>query len=193
MNRRAMVMLAGVGLAVAISGQQAHDAGVSIARAAEAQVGVTTIYDPSYVRLAYPGGDVPLERGVCSDVVVRAFRAIDVDLQVEVHDDMRRHFDEYPDRWGLRSTDRSIDHRRVPNLMTFFVRQGKSVGDEAWREGDVVAWRLPNGLHHIGIVSTIQVPESDRPFVVHNIGLGAELEDLIGQLEVIGHYRWGMR
>src|SRR6185503_15331399 len=124
-----------------------------------AQVGVTVRYDPSYRQLDYPGGDVPRDRGVCSDVVVRAFRAVGVDLQVAVHEDMQQHFRDYPQLWGLRAPDRNIDHRRVPNLMRYFERQGKRVAPGAgYRPGDVVAWRLPNGLLHIGVVAEQRGP-----------------------------------
>src|SRR5437763_3915881 len=118
----------------------------TIASAALAQVGVTTAYDPAYAHLRYPGGDVPRDRGVCSDVVVRAFRAAGVDLQVAVHEDMAAHFAAYPKMWGLGHPDKNIDHRRVPNLMTYFTRRGKSLAlDAPFAPGDVVAWRLPNG------------------------------------------------
>jgi len=156
--------------------------GAKLANAALAQVGVTTIYDSSYVKLRYPGGDVPEIRGVCADVIVRAFRDIGVDLQVAVHEDMRDHFAAYPKIWGLTSPDANIDHRRVPNLMKFFERRGKKVAGE-FEAGDVVAWRLPNGLYHIGIVSA-----PDR--VVHNIGYGAQNEDVLHAWKIIGHYRW---
>lgn len=163
----------------------------AIARAAAGQVGVTTLYDPSYVGLAYPGGDVPLERGVCADVVVRAFRAAGVDLQVEVHEDMKRNFAAYPRNWGLRRTDRNIDHRRVPNLMKYFERKGKSLPlDAAYEPGDVVAWRLPNGLHHIGVVAEARAPGARHRAVVHNIGAGARSEDVLYAFQILGHYRW---
>ncbi|MGA7616097.1 MAG: DUF1287 domain-containing protein [Thermoanaerobaculia bacterium] len=162
-----------------------------LAAAALAQVGITRIYDPSYVRIPYPGGDVPLERGVCADVVVRAFRAIGVDLQVAVHQDMIRAFHAYPQSWGLRRPDPNIDHRRVPNLMRFFDRKGKSLPlDRDFRPGDVVAWRLPNGLLHIGMVSSRKVPHAERYQMVHNIGEGARLEDVLEEFTIIGHYRW---
>lgn len=156
-----------------------------LAAAARAQVGVTTIYDPAYRTLKYPGGDLPKERGVCADVIVRAFREIGVDLQVAVHEDMTAHFADYPKMWGLRKPDKNIDHRRVPNLMRYFSRKGKSLPvDGTYEPGDVVAWRLPGGLYHIGIVST------DRGLVVHNIGAGAQLEDVLHAFPIIGHYRW---
>jgi uncharacterized protein YijF (DUF1287 family) len=168
---------------------QAVARGLSIARAAEAQVGVTVRYDSTYRRLDYPGGDVPRDRGVCSDVVVRAFREVGVDLQVAVHEDMQRHFRDYPQLWGLRGPDRNIDHRRVPNLMRYFDRQGKRVAPGAgYRAGDVVAWRLSNGLLHIGVVA--EERGARDPLMVHNIGYGARLEDVLRAYDEIGHYRW---
>jgi uncharacterized protein YijF (DUF1287 family) len=161
----------------------------TIAASAVSQVGVTTIYDPSYHQLRYPGGDLPPERGVCADVVVRAFRGAGIDLQREVHEDMRRNFGIYPRNWGLRAPDTNIDHRRVPNLMTFFTRRGKKVND-AFETGDVVAWRLPGGLYHIGIVASDVVPGTTRHYMVHNIGNGAQKEDVLNAFAIIGHYRW---
>jgi uncharacterized protein len=162
-----------------------------IASAAMAQVGVTRHYDPSYVQLTYPGGDIPVERGVCADVVVRAFRRIGVDLQVAVHEDMKKAFRAYPQLWGLYRPDANIDHRRVPNLMTFFERTGKSIRLHAsYEPGDVVAWKLPNGLYHIGIVSPIRNSSHTEYPVVHNIGYGTQNEDVLREFEIIGHYRW---
>ena len=163
----------------------------TIARAAAGQVGVTTLYDPSYVGLAYPGGDVPPDRGVCADVVVRAFRAAGIDLQVEVHQDMKGSFAAYPRNWGLRRPDRNIDHRRVPNLMKYFERKGKSLPlDALYEPGDVVAWRLPNGLHHIGVVAEDRVPGARHRYAIHNIGAGARKEDVLYAFKILGHYRW---
>lgn len=166
------------------------DVRIRLAAAARAQVGVTRSYDPSYVRLAYPGGDVPVDRGVCADVVVRACRAVGWDLQVTVHDDMAVQFDRYPTRWGLRRPDANIDHRRVLNLMTWFDRQGWSIPITAqaadYQAGDIVAWDLGQGLTHIGIV----VPNvQGRPSIVHNIGQGAQHEDVLFSWPQIGHYR----
>jgi hypothetical protein len=161
----------------------AHAAtGPQLAAAAERQVGVTIVYDPTYVQLRYPGGGLPLERGVCADVIVRAFRHIGVDLQRELHEDMRANFRLYPKMWGLAAPDANIDHRRVPNLMKFFERRGKTTR-ASFAPGDVVAWRLPGGLYHIGIVA-------DAPYVVHNIGRGALREDILFAYPIIGHYRW---
>ena len=178
-----------LGIAGSAAAQAPHLA--RLAGAAEAQVGVTTIYDPSYRSLRYPGGDLPKERGVCADVIVRAFREIGVDLQVALHEDMTRHFGEYPKMWGLRRPDPNIDHRRVPNLMRYFTRQGKNLPLEGrFAPGDVVAWRLPNGLYHIGIVSSRPRHGGPDYLVVHNIGAGAQNEDVLRAFRIIGHYRW---
>jgi uncharacterized protein YijF (DUF1287 family) len=159
-----------------------------------AQTEQTTIYDPAYVRLTYPGGDLPMERGVCADVIVRAFRKGGVDLQKEVHEDMRRDFAAYPKRWGLRAPDTNIDHRRVPNLMTYFKRRGKSLpitsDAKDYEPGDVVAWDLGGGQTHIGLVVNLRPREGERYYVVHNIGAGARLEDVLFAWRQIGHYRY---
>ncbi len=163
----------------------------ALARAAREQVGVTVHYAPGYVRLAYPNGDIPPDRGVCTDVIIRAFRKIGVDLQKEIHEDMRKHFNEYPDLWSMRSPDANIDHRRVPNLMAYFKRKGKSVElNDEYKPGDVVAWRLSSGLYHIGIVAAEMVPGKKHRFIIHNIGEGAKEEDVLREYETIGHYRW---
>jgi uncharacterized protein YijF (DUF1287 family) len=165
--------------------------GISLAQAAARQVGVTKVYDPAYVRISYPNGDVPAERGVCADVVVRAFRRVGVDLQAEVHADMVKSFGAYPRSWGLRRPDSNIDHRRVPNLMKYFERRGKKLLlDKPYQPGDVVAWRLPGGLFHIGVVAEDRVPGTDRPYMIHNIGEGARKEDVLHAFEILGHYRW---
>jgi hypothetical protein len=154
----------------------------------------TRLYDPSYVKLDYPNGDAPIDRGVCADVIVRAFRKGDVDLQKEIHEDMKNHFAKYPRKWGAKKPDKNIDHRRVPNLMTWFERQGKSlpISKEAkdYLPGDVVCWELDNGLSHIGLVSEIKVKDQDCYAVVHNIGSGAQLEDALFAWKIIGHYRY---
>lgn len=165
----------------------------TIAGAARAQIGVTTAYDPTYRRLAYPGGDVPAATGVCCDVVVRALRtAHGFDLQKAVHEDMGAHFAVYPKKWGLKQPDANIDHRRVPNLQTFFTRRGwsLSVGRSAadYVAGDIVTWVLDNGLVHIGIVSDRQSRDG-TPLVVHNIGRGAQEEDVLFTWTITGHYR----
>lgn len=160
---------------------------------ARSQVGVTLGYDPAYRRLDYPGGDVPLATGVCSDVLIRALRAQGLDLQRRVHEDMRAHFSAYPNNWGLARPDRNIDHRRVPNLMTLFQRQGLAltVSDKPadYRAGDIVTWDLGNGLGHIGLVSDRR-SAAGVPLILHNIGRGALEEDILFAYRITGHYRF---
>jgi uncharacterized protein len=160
---------------------------------ARKQIGITTRYDPAYVVLAYPNGDVPKDRGVCTDVVIRAFRTQGLDLQQRVHDDMRANFKRYPQKWGLRGPDRNIDHRRVPNLQTWFARQGWTIappGERAndFRSGDLVTWMLPGNLPHIGIVSD-RKSLFGTPLIIHNIGRGAREEDILFEYRITGHYR----
>lgn len=160
--------------------------------AARTQVGVTVRYDGSYRRLPYPGGDVALDRGVCSDVLIRAYRQVGVDLQVLVHDDMTSHWSEYPHLWGLHRPDSNIDHRRVPNLAAFFRRHGAALPTTSdpslYNTGDIVTWRLIGGLPHIGIVSSKLA--GSRPLVIHNIGRGAREEDVLFSYSVTGHFRY---
>ena len=167
--------------------------GEDIAAAARRQVGVTVHYDPAYRRIGYPNGDVAAERGVCTDVIVRALRVSrGMDLQRAVHEDLVAHPKAYPRRWGTGGPDTNIDHRRVPNLMTFFERRGfgkplsSQPGD--YLAGDIVAWDLGGGTLHIGIVSELRA-ENGTPLVVHNIGAGAREEDLLFRYRILGHYR----
>jgi uncharacterized protein YijF (DUF1287 family) len=166
-----------------------------ILAAAQAQVGVTRRYDSSYQTLKYPGGDVPLERGVCTDVVVRALRvARRLDLQKLVHEDLAAHWDAYPHqrRWRLSKPDPNIDHRRVPNLMTYFKRAGYALAParngQGYLPGDIVAWDLGRGVLHIGIVSDL-TSVAGTPLVVHNIGSGVREEDILFRFTIIGQYR----
>lgn len=158
------------------------------------QTTYTTSYDPAYAKLAYPNGDVPLVTGVCADVIVRALREGGVDLQKEVHEDMTRSFARYPQKWGARRADKNIDHRRVPNLMTWFERQGKALllssDEKNYQPGDIVAWELGNGRLHIGMISAVKVAGAERYAVVHNINAGARLEDVLFAWKIIGHYRY---
>jgi uncharacterized protein len=184
-----MRMLAALVLALPLAAQTPLQQMIA---GAKAQVGVTRGYDGSYRRIAYPNGDVPLATGVCTDVVVRAFRRAGLDLQVLVHEDMKRNFGAYPKNWGLRRPDTNIDHRRVPNLATFFTRKGKSLrvtqNGADYKPGDIVTWRLSSGVPHIGVVSDVR--RGSRYLVVHNIGGGAQLEDVLFEYELTGHYRW---
>ncbi|MBO0858854.1 MAG: DUF1287 domain-containing protein [Chloracidobacterium sp.] len=154
----------------------------------------TTGYDPSYVSIAYPNGDVSIETGVCADVIVRAFRKAGIDLQKEIHEDMTKNFSKYPRKWGARRPDSNIDHRRALNLMIWFDRQGKALpitkDAKDYLPGDVVSWDLDNGLPHIGMVSKIKAEGTERYAVVHNIGLGARTEDVLFLWKITGHYRY---
>ncbi len=151
-------------------------------------------YDGRYVSIDYPGGDVPASIGVCTDLVIRAYRQLGIDLQQLVHQDMTQAFSEYPDNWGLTRPDTNIDHRRVPNLQTFFNRQNASlpISDKGndYQPGDLVTWRLPGNLPHIGIIVDQRSADDERPLVVHNIGRGPELEDILFDYPVTGHYRF---
>lgn len=166
-------------------------------RLAIAASGITdrdVVYDTSYIQLEYPGGDVPAGRGVCTDLVIRAYRQIGIDLQVDVHEDMTANFDLYPTSFGLSGPDPNIDHRRVPNLMTFFSRRGKvlPVTDDFrdYRPGDIVTCEFVGGLTHIGIVSAYRIRGTDRFLVVHNGGYGQVLEDTLVRWKLTGHYRY---
>lgn len=171
----------------------ADDPGARLAAAAREQIGVTVVYDSSYQRLDYPGGDIALERGVCTDVLIRAYRRLGVDLQVLVHEDMAADFEAYPQFWGLSRPDRSIDHRRVSNLATFFRRQGQVLAvsrrPDDYAGGDIVTWRLASGVPHIGIVSD-RLGEAGAPLVIHNIGRGTLEEDVLFAYVVTGRYRF---
>lgn len=159
---------------------------------AQRQIGVTTYYDGSYRRIAYPGGDVAPERGVCTDVIIRAYRHTGIDLQRLVHEDMRRAWHAYPRLWGLTRPDTNIDHRRVPNLAKFFQRHGEvlviSTNPADYQPGDLVTWRLDSNLPHIGIVSTKSTGK--RPWIIHNIGAGVREEDVLFHFTITGHYRY---
>ncbi len=159
-----------------------------IVQAARSQIGKTLRYDPAYTALSYPMGDVPLEKGVCTDVVIRALRQQNIDLQALVHRDMKSHFADYPRRWGLKQPDPNIDHRRVPNLIVYFTRQGWATRDTQYRAGDIVTWEL-NGsrLPHIGIVSNRK--KGDIPLIIHNIGAGTREDDILFKHKITGHFR----
>lgn len=173
---------------------QTRDIGAEIAAAALEQTKTRVVYDPAYVVLTYPGGDVPADRGVCADVIVRALRKLGPDLQVLVHEDMKANFAAYPKRWGLKKPDRNIDHRRVPNLETFFRREGLrralTTAAANFRAGDIVSWNLRGDagvLPHIGIVTAKKT--RGRPMIVHNIGAGVRHEDVLFEWKMTGHFR----
>lgn len=152
------------------------------------------IYDPAYFTIPYPNGDVPANKGVCTDVVIRAYRTLSIDLQKEVHEDMKANFKKYPQKWGLKHPDKNIDHRRVPNLMTFFSRFGeiKKISDNAgdYQPGDIVCWNLGGEVTHIGLVVNQKSTDGKRYLIVHNIGAGQVLEDCLFSYKIIGHYSY---
>jgi uncharacterized protein YijF (DUF1287 family) len=163
--------------------------------AAARQLGETILYDPAYVRLDYPGGDVPRDRGVCTDVIIRAYRdGLGLDLQVLVHEDMKRNFAAYPQLWGMAGPDRNIDHRRVPNLRTFLRRKGAELGPSAeasdFKPGDLVSQTLPGNLAHIVMVSDVMAEDGAAPMVIHNIGAGARRENRLFEFKITGRYRF---
>jgi uncharacterized protein YijF (DUF1287 family) len=164
-----------------------------LSKAARGQIGVTTIYDPAYVSMKYPGGDIPRKKGVCTDVVIRALRTKGADLQRLVHEDMKQNFSKYPKIWGLKRPDRNIDHRRVPNLRTFFKRRG--IEKEATKNprdylaGDFVTCLVPGNRPHIMIVSDERAVDG-TPLVIHNIGSGVTQHNWLFDFKITGHYRW---
>ncbi len=151
-------------------------------------------YDATYFKIPFPNGDVPSDKGVCTDVVIRAYRKMGIDLQKEVNEDMKNHFSLYPKIWGRKVPDTNIDHRRVPNLMTFFSRKGftKPItqNNKDYLPGDIVCWDLGSGLKHIGLITSVRNEDKSRFMIVHNIGGGQVLEDCLFQFKIIGHYRY---
>jgi hypothetical protein len=189
--RRYLLILLLIAPSIAFA-QEPAPALTRLLQSAYEQIGKTVRYDPAYQQLAFPGGDVPIDRGVCTDVIVRAYRGIGIDLQVLVNEDMRKAFRAYPRKWKLTRPDPNIDHRRVENLRVFFTRHGQSlpVTNEAadYKPGDIVTWELPGGLAHIGLISDKQ--SNGRPLAIHNIGDGAQLEDVLFTYKITGHYRY---
>jgi uncharacterized protein len=151
-------------------------------------------YDPTYFKISYPDGDVPSNKGVCTDVIIRAYRKLGIDLQKEVHEDMKKNFNAYPKNWGLKKTDTNIDHRRVPNLMMYFARHGRELKKSSqasdYNPGDIVTWDLGSGVLHIGIVIDQKSRDGIRHMVVHNIGNGQEISDCLFRYTIIGHYQY---
>ncbi|MFV0536518.1 MAG: DUF1287 domain-containing protein [Dysgonomonas sp.] len=151
-------------------------------------------YDPRYFSIPYPNGDVPADKGVCTDVIIRAYRKLGIDLQKKIHEDMRSNFSKYPKKWGMKYTDKNIDHRRVPNQAMFFSRFGtvKKISNkgEDYLPGDIVTWDLGKGIVHIGIVTNRKSGDSKRPLIVHNIGQGQVLQDCLFSYKITGHYTY---
>lgn len=174
----------------------ADTAAITLSKVAIKSTAQSVRYDGRYFSIPYPNGDVPSDVGVCTDVIIRAYRALGIDLQERVHVDMQSHFALYPSKklWGLRKTDTNIDHRRVPNLQVFFTRHGKAlpVSSNAadFKPGDLVTWMLPGNLPHIGIVTHVKHPATRRWMIVHNIGAGPKLEDRLFAYPMTGHYQY---
>lgn len=165
-----------------------------LAKKAESLENRSIVYDPAYRQIPYPMGDVNPKTGVCTDVIIRAYRLMGIDLQKEVHEDMTKNFSLYPKNWGMKSTDKNIDHRRVPNLMTFFSRKGTKLSltdGTSFRPGDVVCWSLGGGITHIGLIVHSKSTDGKRFLVLHNIGSGQVIEDCLFTYTLIGHYRYG--
>jgi len=201
MNRRAFwaavpAVLSLGGLAGCARASVSVDGKVALLlQGAHRQISKTLFYDPAYTQLDYPDGDVPLEKGVCTDVVIRAYRTIGIDLQQRVHEDMAAHFALYPKTWGLKRPDSNIDHRRVPNLQVFLTRFGKSLpvsqNPEDYQPGDLIT-NLPGGRSHIAVVSEVRSTLTGRLMVIQNIGLGAQLNDDLLSYPMTGHYRYAV-
>jgi uncharacterized protein len=168
--------------------------GLRLSAAAEERATHQVLYDAAYVQIPYPNGDVAPDRGVCSDEIVRAYRLLGIDLQKLVHEDMRRAFGAYPNKWGLGRPDPNIDHRRVPNLATFFKRQGAALPVSSrgrdYKPGDVVAFALPDGRPHIGLITERLSDDGERPLVLHNIGRGPQIEDMLFTLTITGRFHY---
>ena len=201
MSSRVLLAIFVMAMATTAAGQSPHPArrldtsfAQALIQAAVVQTSAPVTYDGSYRRIPYPGGDVPANIGVCTDLIVRAFRAVGVDLQVRVHEDMRAAFNSYPRLWGLSRADPNIDHRRVPNLQTYFRRRSAQLpisrDADDYLPGDLVTWMLPGNLPHIGLVTDQRSSDGGRWLVVHNIGRGPEIEDMLFRYPMSGHYRY---
>lgn len=167
-----------------------------LSNAAISIIDKNVVYTPDYVSIKYPNGDVPAKTGVCTDVVIRAYRKLGVDLQKEVHEDMKANFNKYPNlkKWGLKTTDTNIDHRRVPNLEVFFERKGKKLAvtqnSNDYKTGEIVTWMIGGKLPHIGIITNKKSSDGKRPMIVHNVGGGQVLEDCLFSYDVVGHFKY---
>ena len=180
---------------VVISSFAQKDFGSRLADSAFTLTKQKVTYDPAYFQIKYPNGDVPGDKGVCTDVIIRAYRKVGIDLQKEVHEDIKTNFNNYPKYWKLKKSDTNIDHRRVPNLMVFFAKYGKvkqlTLKPTDYLPGDIVCWNLRGAITHIGLVSNKKTPDGKRYFMIHNIGHGQVLEDCLFEYKIIGHYDYG--
>ena len=191
--KRITLLIIIIGLSLSVSAGQ-KDFYLRLSDAAVELTKTRVIYDPAYKSIPYPNGDVAPDRGVCTDVIVRAYRKLGIDLQQKVHEDMKTNFSKYPQRWSLKRPDTNIDHRRVPNLSTFFARHGEKLTitnkPDDYKPGDIVTWILDNGLDHIGIVIDRKSRDGKRHLVVHNIGRGQVAEDCLFNWKITGHFRY---
>ncbi len=168
-----------------------------LSNAAISIIDPNVVYTPDYIKLKYPNGDVPAKTGVCTDVIIRAYRKLNIDLQKEVHEDMVRNFSKYPnlEKWGLKTTDTNIDHRRVPNLEVFLGRKGKvlpvSQNANYYKTGEIVTWMINDKLPHIGILTHLKSKDGKRNLIVHNVGGGQVLEDCLFSYKIVGHFQYG--
>lgn len=168
-----------------------------LSNAAISIIDPNVVYTPDYIKLKYPNGDVPAKTGVCTDVIIRAYRKLNIDLQKEVHEDMVRNFSKYPnlEKWGLKTTDTNIDHRRVPNLEVFLGRKGKvlpvSQNANDYKTGEIVTWMINDKLPHIGILTHLKSKDGKRNLIVHNVGGGQVLEDCLFSYKIVGHFQYG--
>jgi len=189
------VILISLGI-TALGNVKSDDVVAGLIKAAKERTLHDVTYDGSYFSIAYPNGDVPQNIGVCTDVVVRSYRKVGVDLQLKVHEDITENFDSYPSKriWGLKGPDKNIDHRRVPNLQVFFEKFGVSLdvtsNAKDYLPGDLVTWMLPGNLPHIGIIIDEKSRDKSRPLVVHNIGAGPKINDMLFDYPITGHYRY---
>jgi len=191
MNRNILLLLL-LPLSLSVSSESFEE---KLVKSAIERTKSSVRYDGSYFSIDYPNGDVPANIGVCTDVVIRSYRSLKIDLQKLVHEDMKANFSQYPSKriWGLNAPDKNIDHRRVPNLQTFFARHGQKLpvtkNASDYHAGDIVSWMLPGNLPHIGIVSD-RINSDGLPLIVHNIGAGPKLEDRLFSYKITGHYRY---
>lgn len=194
-NRKLPFLLA-LTLATYTQSSLANNTPAKLVEAALKRTHQNVRYDGRYIKIPYPNGDVPKDIGVCTDVIIRSYRALGIDLQQLVHEDMAKHFNQYPSKriWGLDKPDSNIDHRRVPNLQVFFSRFGQELAisndPSSYKAGDLVTWLLPGNLPHIGIISDKVNAKTGLPLIVHNIGMGPKLEDMLFDYKITGHYRY---
>lgn len=191
--KKAYISILFLSITLFLSGQQ-KDFYLRLSDAAIELTRVRIVYDPAYRKIPYPNGDVAPGRGVCTDVIVRAYRKLGIDLQQKVHEDMKANFKKYPQIWGLKRPDTNIDHRRVPNLSTFFARHGETLNitkvSSDYKPGDIITWKLDNGLDHIGIIIDRKTGDNKRFLIVHNIGRGQVIEDCLFSWKITGHFRY---